>query len=163
MYRSRICTRGCIWQIQILYIFIWQWGEVNWLFYVTGPTFLYGDSDTPPHLVAFYDHAGDTEVHILDLTARAFTGVGITRYGRGKDTCAGQLKQMMLVRLGYWFTPYQRPWLYNGVPLVAFYDTLGIRRTYSRLKPPASSRGYILVEVFFHIWHRRLRIMNHPR
>ena len=22
----------------------------------------YGDSDTPPHLVAFYDHAGDTEV-----------------------------------------------------------------------------------------------------
>ena len=23
--------------------------------------FLYGDSDTPPHLVAFYDHAGDTE------------------------------------------------------------------------------------------------------
>ena len=21
-----------------------------------------------PHLVAFYDHAGDTEVHILDLT-----------------------------------------------------------------------------------------------
>ena len=27
----------------------------------TGPTFLYGDSDTPYHLVAFYDHAGDTE------------------------------------------------------------------------------------------------------
>ena len=41
----------------------------------TGPTFLYGDSDTPPHLVAFYDHAGDTEVHILDLTPRALTGV----------------------------------------------------------------------------------------
>ena len=35
--------------------------------------FLYGDSDTPPHLVAFYDHAGDTEVHILDLTPRALT------------------------------------------------------------------------------------------
>ena len=33
-----------------------------------GPTLLYGDSDTPPHLVAFYDHIGDTEVHILDLT-----------------------------------------------------------------------------------------------
>ena len=44
-------------------------------------------------------------------------------------------------RLGYCFTPYQRLWLYNGAPLVAFYDTLGIRRTYSRLKPPASSRG----------------------
>ena len=37
--------------------------------------FLYGDSDTPPHLVAFYDHAGDTEVHILVLTPRALTGV----------------------------------------------------------------------------------------
>ena len=45
------------------------------------------------------------------------------------------------IRLGYCFTPYQRLWLYNGAPLVAFYDTLGIRRTYSRLKPPASSRG----------------------
>ena len=44
------------------------------------------------------------------------------------------------VGLGYCFTPYQRLWLYNGAPLVAFYDTLGIRRTYSRLKPPASSR-----------------------
>ena len=42
------------------------------------------------------------------------------------------------VRLG----PYQRLWLYNGAPLIAFYDTLGIRRTYSRLKPPASSRGF---------------------
>ena len=37
----------------------------------------------------------------------------------------------------------QRLWLYNDAPrpLVAFYDKLGIRRTYSRLKPPASSRG----------------------
>ena len=47
----------------------------------------------------------------------------------------------MLNRLGYCFTPYQRLLLYNDAPLVAFYDTLGIRRTYSRLKPPASSRG----------------------
>ena len=45
-------------------------------------------------------------------------------------------------KLGYCLKPYQRLWLYNGAPLVAFYDTLGIRRTYSRLKPPASSRGY---------------------
>ena len=30
--------------------------------------------------------------------------------------------------------------------LVAFYDTLGIRRTYSRLEPPASSRGYIFMD-----------------
>ena len=36
----------------------------------------------------------------------------------------------------YCCTPYQRLWLYNGARLVAFYDTLGIRRTYSRLKPP---------------------------
>ena len=46
-----------------------------------------------------------------------------------------------LVRLGYCFTPYRRQWLYNGAPLVAFNDTLGIRRTYSPLNPPASSRG----------------------
>ena len=48
------------------------------------------------------------------------------------------------VRLSYCFTPYQRLWLYNGAPLVAFYDTLGIRGTYSRLKPPASSRGWLI-------------------
>ena len=27
-----------------------------------GPPFLYGDSESPPPLVAFYDHAGDTDV-----------------------------------------------------------------------------------------------------
>ena len=48
----------------------------------TGPPFLYGDSDTPPHLVACY-------------------------------------------------------------------DTLGIRRTYSRLKPPAASRGALIFSVHF--------------
>ena len=54
-----------------------------------------------------------------------------------------KVKNVNSVRLGYCFTPYQRLWLYNGAPLVAFYDTLGIRRTYSRLKPPVSSRGKI--------------------
>ena len=49
------------------------------------------------------------------------------------------------VRLGYCFTPYQRLWLYNGAPLVAFYDTLGIRRTYSRLKPRRPHGGLINV------------------
>ena len=79
----------------------------------TGPSFLYGDSDTPPNLIALYDT------------------LGIRRtYSRLK------------VRLGYCFTPYQRLWLYNGAPLVAFHDTLGIRRTYSLLKAPVSSRGY---------------------
>ena len=29
------------------------------------------------------------------------------------------------IRWVYSFTPYQRLWLYNGAPLVAFYDTLG--------------------------------------
>ena len=49
----------------------------------------------------------------------------------------------------------QRLWLYNGAPLVAFYDTLGIRRTYSRLKPPASWRGqnaYELTKVDCRVW-----------
>ena len=49
--------------------------------------------------------------------------------------------QWAIVRLVYCLTPHQRLWLYNGATLVAFYDTLGIRRIYSRLKPPASSRG----------------------
>ena len=46
-----------------------------------------------------------------------------------------------VARLGYCLTPYQQLRLYNAPHLVAFYDTLGIRRTYSRLKPPASPRG----------------------
>ena len=48
---------------------------------------------------------------------------------------------VIMLWLCYCFTPYQRLWLYNGAPLVAFYDTLGIRRKYSRLKPLASSQG----------------------
>ena len=58
----------------------------------TGPPFLYGDSDTPPHLVAFY-------------------------------------------------------------------DTLGIRRMYSRLKPPAPSRG---TESFYEKV-RNIRNLSHSR
>ena len=50
-------------------------------------------------------------------------------------------KSIQMVRLLFYAAFTQRPWLYNGAPLVAFYDTLGIRRMYSRLKPPASSRG----------------------
>ena len=56
------------------------------------------------------------------------------------------------VRLGYCFTPYQRLWLYNGAPLFAFYDTLGIRRAYSWLKPSASSRW---TENWVNMCHRR--------
>ena len=45
------------------------------------------------------------------------------------------------------YTDTGPPFLYgdSDTPshLVAFYDTLGIRRTYSRLKPPASSRGRV--------------------
>ena len=47
------------------------------------------------------------------------------------------------------YTDTGPPFLYGDSDttphLVAFYDTLGIRRTYSRLKPPASSRGPITV------------------
>ena len=40
--------------------------------------------------------------------------------------CRGHSWRVRLdkLRLGYCFTPYQRIWLYNGAPLVAFYDTL---------------------------------------
>ena len=54
-------------------------------------------------------------------------------------------------------TPYQRPWLYNGAPLVSFYDTLGIRRTYSRLKPrrPHEGGGIAACNVKHHHTHTR--------
>ena len=48
---------------------------------------------------------------------------------------------MVWVRLGYCFTPYQRLRLYNGAPFGRLLRHSGIRRTYSRLKPPASPRG----------------------
>ena len=51
--------------------------------------------------------------------------------------------------LGYDFTPYQQLWLYNGAPLVAFYDTLGIRRTYSRLKPRRPHGGDIAMTMCY--------------
>ena len=57
-----------------------------------------------------------------------------------KYTLSILIKHGKYIFLGYCFTPYQRLWLYNGAPLVAFYDTLGIRRTYSRLKPPAHGK-----------------------
>ena len=59
------------------------------------------------------------------------------RLNSGCDT----IQKWRSVRLCYCFTPYQRLWLYNGAPLVAYYDTVGIRRTYSRLELPASSWG----------------------
>ena len=65
----------------------------------------------------------------------------VERLNKYWSLCSAHMsKPITKIRLGYCFTPYQRPWLYNGAPLVAFYDTLGIRRTYSRLKPTASSR-----------------------
>ena len=69
------------------------------------------------------------------------TSAIILNFGRGEVAERLQCMSDLGFRLCYCFTPYQRLWLYNGGPLVAFYDTLGIRRTYSRLKPPASSRG----------------------
>ena len=70
-----------------------------------------------------------------------YSGADSSNHGVGRYLFIEKFTEYVQVRLGYCFTPYQRLWLYNGAPLVAFYDTLGIRRTYSRLKPPASSRG----------------------
>ena len=50
--------------------------------------------------------------------------------------------------------------------LVAFYDTLGIRRTYSRLKPPASPRGDMLKNLGKCLWcwepNRRSNFFSPP-
>ena len=72
--------------------------------------------------------------------------------------CAGGLKKKLYLRsgsqrhrhfAGFFNVPILHrhgtnlflQWFRHTSPLVAFYDTLGIRRMYSRLKPPASSRG----------------------
>ena len=53
------------------------------------------------------------------------------------------------------FHKYRMKWksisdpIYNGAPLVAFYDTLGIRRTYSRLKHRRPHGGISLFEHYF--------------
>ena len=59
---------------------------------------------------------------------------------------------VFLIRLGYCFTPHQRLWLYNGAPLVAFYDTLGIRRVFliSPKKTNLVEDVEILLPVMFH-------------
>ena len=70
-------------------------------------------------------------------------------YGRAIDISQGTLTCPS-------YTDAEQPFLFgdSDTPphLIAFYDTLGIRRTYSRLKPPASSRGkfstVIRIEIF---------------
>ena len=75
------------------------------------------------------------------------------------------------VRLGYRFTPYQRLWLYNGAPLVAFYDTLGIRRKYSyvnmkwtRYRVDVVTEYDLLpklfIEHFQRMWHTNRTLSN---
>ena len=73
-----------------------------------------------------------------------------------RQRCAGGLKKKLYLRSGsqrhrHFVGFFNVPVLHrHGTTLfirwfrhtsVAFYDTFGIRRTYSRLKPPASSRG----------------------
>ena len=74
----------------------------------------------------------------IDTSTKMYSPWGPGGLSRGCVLCIPmRVVRLGWVRLGNCFTPYQRLWLYNGAPLVAFYDTLGIRRTYSRLKPPA--------------------------
>ena len=65
------------------------------------------------------------------LFKRLWEGVTLLPGLQGKTSTKDlQRRCAKRIRLGYCFTPYQRLWLYNGAPLVTFYDTLGIRRTY---------------------------------
>ena len=72
-----------------------------------------------------------------------------------RHRCAGGLKKKLLYLrsgsqryrnfAGFFNVPGTNlfiRWFRHTAPCVIFYDTLGIRRTYSRLKPPAPSRGY---------------------
>ena len=85
-----------------------------------------------------FNHMEETMGNYSRIEAATHVAQYCSKY---KTFCLQFLILQCYVMLGYDFTPYQQLWLYNGAPLVAFYDMLGIRRTYSRLKPPASSRG----------------------
>ena len=88
-------------------------------------------------LVAFYDTLGIRRTYSRLKPPASSRGFAARILSFCRSLCwRSNQKKHYKVRLGYCFTPYQRLWLYNGAPLVAFYDTLGIRRTYSRLKPP---------------------------
>ena len=92
-------------------------------------------ANRPPHLVASYDTQGGAEdVFYPDVPTGHSNDVMMTSFYVWWVFVDVMLAEY-LIRLGYCFSPYQRLWLYNGAPLVAFYDTLGIRRTYSRLEP----------------------------
>ena len=87
-------------------------------------------------------HAGDTE----DVFSTLTPGVlmcrrdwrGSCTYGRAP--IAIDISQGSLTCLHRHGTTIFIRWFRHTAPLVAFYDTLGIRRTYSRLKPLASVR-----------------------
>ena len=77
--------------------------------------------------------------HLCAVTYITEISFHVTLNNQSQSPCRIQklwpmLKVFQKVRLGYCFTPYQRLWLYNGAPLVVFYDTLGIRGTYSRFQ-----------------------------
>ena len=90
-----------------------------------------------------------------------------------RHRCASGLKEKLYLRsgsqrhihlAGFFNVPVQHRhrtnlfirWFRHTAPLVAFYDTLGIRKTYSRLKPPAPSRGRnALKHVYFIVESRR--------
>ena len=153
--------------LRVIFLDKAKWGEVNWLFnvtindisviYVTAHRCAGGlkkkldlrsGSQRHRHFVGFFnvsDRHGTTLFIRWFRHTAPFSRLLRSRWGYGGhilDLTPPGPHGGRLIRLGYCFTPYQRLWLYNGAPLVAFYDTLGIRRTSSRLKPPASSRGW---------------------
>ena len=87
------------------------------------------------HMQWYFSH-----IHVCDGTD-VQADWGSRTYGRAPN--AIDISQGSLTWPSY--TDTGPPFLYcdSDIPphFVAFYDTLGIRRTYSRLKPPVSSRG----------------------
>ena len=123
--------------------------------------FLYGYSETPPPppikspFTTPWGYGGN----ILDVNPRVLTGVQKLRNEEVRSGSkrhrhfAGFFNVPILHRHG---TNLFIRWFRHNAPLVAFYDTLGIRRTFSRLKPPAPSRGKI--ELKMKHWKYRYKV-----
>ena len=90
---------------------------------------------------------------LFNVTINDISVIYVTAHG-----CASGLKKKLDLRsgsqrhrhfVGFFNVPTDTDHpFYTVIPthrphLVAFYDTLGIRRTHSRIKPPASSRGLL--------------------
>ena len=141
-----------VWKIacdSLYYIFGWTVVTENVMYYIFGWYYIFG-----------CDNAYITSNNRVWVWVNwCFTShATIFQSYMWRHRCADGLKKLLYLRSGSqrhrhfaWFfnvpvihrhgTTLFIRWFRHTAPLVAFYDTLGIRMTYSRLNPPAPWRG----------------------